>query len=445
MDADRPLLIGEIFVDFSLGTNGCPVKLRLGGIVHAARGLWSAGIAYSVAAICPSYLVAEAESYLKSHGCIEFIHLACVTGAPNVFVIGDVREVGHQGYEDLLRDERVAQINHLQAPFDGYQNVIVYPGALDLKEIATRISDQCRVTIDIAYDVNSVADLAVFGEKIANVAISTSSDLFAAEATSDIERLLERCRDLGVRHLLLKENRGGSRLFSLEAGQVDELPAVLGDTVNSVGVGDVYTAVFAAYHREDTRAAAWRGMQVATQYAQTTFPDDLRTEVGRQLRLTVDEVKALGGVSLPWHERPRFEIYLAAPDFSYIHKPEIDAAVSALQYHNFRVRRPIAENGEAKPGSEPRDLMSFYESDVELLNNCSAVFAVPLERDPGTLVEVGMAISAGKPVITYDPRKENNNTMVVCGSSFYSSDLGECINGAFELVSKLRKKTQCDA
>jgi nucleoside 2-deoxyribosyltransferase len=65
-------------------------------------------------------------------------------------------------------------------------------------------------------------------------------------------------------------------------------------------------------------------------------------------------------------------------------------------------------------------------------------FALPLERDPGTLVEVGLALAVKKPVITYDPLKENANTMVMAGSMVYSDKLDTCLNGLFEAMSRIR-------
>jgi nucleoside 2-deoxyribosyltransferase len=80
--------------------------------------------------------------------------------------------------------------------------------------------------------------------------------------------------------------------------------------------------------------------------------------------------------------------------------------------------------------------------DYQLLTECHAVFAVPLGRDPGTLVEIGMAVALGKPVITFDPRNENKNTMVIVGSTVYSADLNECLNGAFNVLAKLRAESK---
>lgn len=433
------LLIGEVCIDFTMRTDSTPTKMRLGGVVHAARGLWACGARYAVAAVCPEYLAEEAEAYLRNHGCCDFIRLADVVGAPNVFVIGDVREVGDQGYENLLRDMKKVRLLDVKDQIRQYANVVVFPGAFDLAEVIRDIREGAVVTVDIAYDVNSIDSLRALSGRVSALAISTSSELFTSVAADEVSSLVSICRDIGATRLLLKENRGGSRVFNLSSGQVVEIPAVLGETVNSVGVGDAYTAVFAAIFNAEPEAAAWRGMQVATNYAQTTFPDDLRTNVLRQFDLTIEEVRELGGVILPWHDRKKFQIYLAAPDFSYIDKPEIDAAVCALEYHNFVVRRPILENGEASKESARQSLQNFYRKDVELLEACSLVLAIPLLRDPGTLVEVGMAIAMGKPVVTFDPRRENNNTMVICGSDYYSDDFDQCLTGIFECLSALRK------
>lgn len=280
---DTILIVGEICVDFSLATDRSPVKMRLGGIVHAARGLWACGIKYAVAAVCPEYLLDEAEGFLASHGCHDFIRLGDIQGAPNVIVIGDVREIGHQGYEDILRERKKVQLFDIKTQAGQYNDVVIFPGAFDLTAVLDAIHPTSKVTIDIAYDIASLEKMNPLAGRVTRIVISTSSELFASVASDDLSPLLAASKSLGAKHLLLKENRGGSRLFDLVADTVTELPAVLGNTVNSVGVGDVYTAVFAAVGSQNTVDAAWRGMQVATRYAQTTFPDDLRRDVQREL------------------------------------------------------------------------------------------------------------------------------------------------------------------
>ena len=105
MSADRSLLlVGEVYIDFTLPSANSQSKLRLGGIIHAARGLWAIDAKFAVAAVCPAYLVDQARTYLESMGCAEFIWLAEVSGAPNLMAIGDPTELADQAYQDILRD-----------------------------------------------------------------------------------------------------------------------------------------------------------------------------------------------------------------------------------------------------------------------------------------------------------------------------------------------------
>lgn len=149
-------------------------------------------------------------------------------------------------------------------------------------------------------------------------------------------------------------------------------------------------------------------------------------------------MRGLGGTFLPWHARTDFQIYFAAPDFSYVDRTHLEEALRTLAYHNFRLRRPVQENGELSPQSSMHEMRAAYLGDLGLLEECDLVFALPLERDPGTLVEIGLALALKMPVITYDPLKENTNTMVMAGSTVYSAKLDSCLNGLFDVVSRLR-------
>ena len=431
------VIVGEIIVDFTTARPNAKCKLRLGGIVHAARGLWACGIPYAVAAVCPRYLAAQARRYLEAHGCRDFVWLGEVTGSPNVMIIGDATEVSDQGYEDLLREEKSVEIQNVAAALAAYREVLVFPGAFNLATVAQLFSDQTRFSLDIAYGVSDFSALVGLSGRLYAIAISTSSSLFMEKGSQDVAHMLDAARGLGAEVFLLKENRGGSRVFHLTSREIDQVPAHLSSTVNSVGVGDVYSAVMVGSRSTNWKEAAWRGAMAATSYSQTTYPDDFRKDVERSMKLSVEELRDLGGTILPWHVRPLFPIYLAAPDFSYIEKPEVDRAVEALRYHNFVVRRPIEENGELLLGSNASLLKNTFLKDVALLDECKAVFAVPLARDPGTLVEIGIAIARDQPVITFDPRRENNNTMVAGGSAAYSDDLDTCLNGLFVSISKL--------
>ncbi len=439
---DVVLIVGELVVDYTPAHKGAICKLRLGGVAHAARGLWAAEVTYSVAAFCPQYLVDEARRFLYAHGCREFIWLGTVVGAPNVTLIGDVTEVADQGYDDLMRDMKAIHLHDPLPEIDRYKRVVVFPGTFDLAPLASAFSADAKLSFDIAYDVEDLSSLSTFRGRIQALIISTSSTLFRKLGQDDITGLLDAARTLAPKVLLLKENRGGSRLFNFLDDSVEEIPATLGHTVNSVGVGDVYSSVLVGLHRHEWAEPAWRACQVATEYSQSTFPDDIKRNVQRSLKLPFHTLRALGGVMLPWHDRPSYPIYLAAPDFSDLQTPELDRATDSLAYHNFRVRRPIQENGELARPAGIFELRHTYHLDCRLLSECDVVFAVPIDRDPGTLVEIGMAIQMGKPVITFDPRNENANTMVIAGSSVYSADLDACLNGTFNAISELRANSQ---
>jgi nucleoside 2-deoxyribosyltransferase len=439
---DVVLVVGELVVDYTLAQHGEMCKLRLGGVAHAARGLWAAELEYSVAAFCPQYLVGEAMRYLNEIGCKEFIWLGDVVGAPNIILIGDVMEISHQGYEDLMRDTKVLKFHDPLPRLDAYQTVIVFPGRFDINVLAGVFSEEARFSFDIAYDLEDLSPLNAFRGRVAAVIISTSSSLFMRLGKTDIDGLLKEIKMLSPDMFLLKENRGGSRLFDLRNGGVEAIPATLGRTVNSVGVGDVYSSVMVGLSHKGWTEAAWRGCQAATVYSQSTFPDDIKRDVQRGFRLSLEVLQELGGTILPWHHRQSYSIYLAGPDFTYVKKPELDHAVESLIYHNFKVRRPILKHGELKRPASEGDLRRMYQMDCQLLKECDIIFAVPLGCDPGTLVEIGLAIEMGKPVITYDPRCENENTMVVAGSTVYSEDLDTCLNGTFNAIAKLRAESK---
>lgn len=439
MSVNQPLLlIGEVYVDFTLPKAGADSKLRLGGLVHAARGLWAIDANYAVAAVCPGYLVDQARAYLKSLGCSEFIWLAEVKGAPNVMAIGDPTELADQAYQDILRDEKSVEFLGDGTSLKAFQSCLIFPGKYDLAILESMLAEDVEASLDIAYDLPDLEPLALFKGSLTAIITSTSSPMFLEKASENASALVEHLRGLSPQAILLKENRGGSRVFDLRTDSVDEVPAILGETVNSVGVGDVYSAVFVSQLGAGVFDAAWKAARAATCYAHTTYPDDFKRDVRRSLALSVDQMRGLGGTVLPWHARPDFQIYFAAPDFSYVDRKHIEEALGAFAYHNFRLRRPILENGELSPQSMMHEMRAAYLGDLSLLKECDIVFALPLERDPGTLVEIGLALAVRKPVITYDPFKENANTMVMAGSTVYSDKLDTCLNGLFEAMSKLR-------
>ena len=130
-----PLLVGEVFVDFTITAPGKQNKLRLGGIAHAARGFWALDTPFRAAVILPSYLEDIARNYLTALGCIEFCVLGRVRGAPNVIVIQDPTEVTDQGYEALLREEKAVDLSAIDLTGVECQDILIFPGTYDLAKV----------------------------------------------------------------------------------------------------------------------------------------------------------------------------------------------------------------------------------------------------------------------------------------------------------------------
>jgi nucleoside 2-deoxyribosyltransferase/sugar/nucleoside kinase (ribokinase family) len=432
------LIIGEIFVDVTILPSGQENKLRLGGIAHAARGCWALGIPFSALAVLPRYLEESARQYFDSFGCESFLQFGEVIGAPNITLIYDQTEIGDQGYETLLRDEkRVQPLLPDLAQLKHFSQALVFPGSYDLLKACALLPDTTELHIDAAYDVANIEVLQSLKQPISSILLSTSSQLFQqAGGTDGISGLIPKFATLNPRALVLKENRGGSRVHIYANSTTISVPAQLSETtVNSVGVGDVYDAAFAGMLDQGPAAAGTVASFVSAAYAQTTEPDIFKKYAQRSLRTGAQTLAELGGTLLPWEMRRSCEIYLAAPDFSDRPRPEIERAVAALEYHNFRLRRPVKENAELRPNSDKGVIRDVYQKDVDLLRACRLVFAIPSDRDPGTLIEMGLAIELGIPVVTYDPLAQSSNTMVIAGSAEYSSDLNVCLNAVFATLS----------
>ncbi|MBB3456040.1 hypothetical protein FHT86_004348 [Rhizobium sp. BK313] len=124
--------------------------------------------------------------------------------------------------------------------------------------------------------------------------------------------------------ILLKKNRGGSRIFNLRTNESDIIPAQLSETKNSVGVGDLYSSVIVGFGIENWREAAWRGAMAATAYSQTTYPDDFRRDVARGLKLSLEELRDPGGTVLSSNENlSEIELRRCTPALFCVHFPTI--------------------------------------------------------------------------------------------------------------------------
>jgi len=438
MSHPRICLIGDIVVDVTLKSATTPVKLRLGGIVHAARALWALNIPYSVGYFAPSYLDSNIHRYLKDFGCLEILKLGNVTGAPAVFLIEEVKEIGDQGYDFLLRDEMSIEYDQgmlMNLKANGYEDCLVISGNYDLRMIIEYLPNQ--VHLDLANNIENLDALKGWQKKITSLFLSTSSTLFRKSFAGDFKEFAELFRLVAVQ-LVLKENRGGSRAFNFDTSEIIPVAAQTRSIVHSVGVGDAYDAVFVSgYRHYGLQDALVLSSWIAGEYASTTYPDDFKTGVERILASPIGELKGMQGVYLPWELRPSIHIYIAAPDFSFVDTGPIDVLEKSLRYHNFMPRRPIKENGEMEPRAGKARRQELFIKDMLILHESRLLVGVLLYDDPGTYLEIGYAAAKGIPTIVFDPYGRGTNCMLTELPTLLSNDLDEIMAEIFIQAAKL--------
>jgi nucleoside 2-deoxyribosyltransferase/sugar/nucleoside kinase (ribokinase family) len=441
------LLIGQVIVDVTLPVGVELPKLRFGGIIHAARALWALGCTYGLAYTAPEYLEKQIQEYAGSIGASLIQRIGVVIGSPNVLLIRSPKEYGPQGYDYLLKDELnvIFSQNELTLALKSadWTNIILFPGGFDLNATLAIVKDHnAQIDIDANFQPEDWDDLRQLGKPVDTLILSTSSQTFLKRYNADVQKVINAAKKIGARYLLFKENRGGSRLFNL-ANPKDFIrtPAQLRPIVHSVGVGDSFNVAFAVLRNvyEEKQALAYASC-IAAEYASTTYIDDFKDATRAWLKVPPAEVVKMKGVALGWEERSSYPIYIAAPDFDYVNRYPIDQLVDSLRYHNFSPRLPIRENGQADRSTSKHDRTKLYQSDLALLEKCSILVAVLIYDDPGTFIEIGIALERRIPIIVYDPYSRAENLMLTESPKLISSDLDEIVMAVFEEVQTLNIK-----
>lgn len=430
-------LVGDILTDVTIATSSTQCKMRLGGIVHAARGLWALGIDYSVAYFAPSYLDIHINEYLQKIGCSAIHKIGTVIDCPYTMLISEPKEIGNQGYEFLYHDSISIEYDWEEATqLAEYDVLMLISGNYNMELVL----DHCHVSqslyVDVANNYNSLNQLSR-KHRFNTLFVSTSSDLFKS-VFSNWESFSRQMNAYADR-IVLKENRGGSRGYDGLTGETYQIPSQTSIVSNSVGVGDVYDVTAVALSDGDFESGLFYASWVAMHYAKTTFIDDFKQSVSGVLKIRKEKLKMMEGCSLPWEIRQNCNLYIAAPDFDFMNTKPIDQLCDSLTYHNFVPRRPIKENGQMSAHPSNNERQELYHGDMTLFGECNMLVAVLLNNDPGTLIEIGMSVERGLPTLVYDPYGIANNCMLTECPTLISSDLDAIIAKVFIEYSKLYK------
>lgn len=429
-------LLGEIIVDVTLRDDDNKMKMRLGGIIHSARALWAMDSNYHLAYVSPDYLDSRIQQFIPTLGNPSLMKIATTTNSPNLILINEVKEVGDQGYELILRDEvSYAYNNDIKL---SYNNILITWGQFSLQTILKSI-ELDNATISLEIGENSLDEIEF--SSFENLYVSTSSKFFK-DYMSDkddefvFEEFIEFFRPY-CNQVIFKENRGGTRLYSFKEEKTYQVSSQTRKIVHSVGVGDVFNAIYESHFFDNIHDNLTFASFVAMEYACTTYPVDFKESIKRYKNLDISNLRQLEGIILNWEKRSSINIYMAAPDFDFVNTAPIELLYSSLKYHNFSPRRPIKENGQMRENDTDARKKEIYQSDMRILDECQILVAVLLYNDPGTLVEIGIAAERKMPVILYDPYNIAKNCMLTNSVNYVYSDLDEVVCEIFQISSKL--------
>jgi hypothetical protein len=177
------------------------------------------------------------------------------------------------------------------------------------------------------------------------------------------------------------------------------VPAYQSDFVWTVGSGDVFAAIFAAYwavHKLAPLDAATLASKAVASYAGTmSLPIPSKSELNSQV--------------LPPIKAKQSKIYLASPFFTISQRWLVEEARAHLFEMGASVFSPLHDIGPGPAGTvAPADLVA--------LKDCDCVFAVVDGLDSGTLFEIGYARALEKPVYALAQTTGEEDLKMVTGS-----------------------------
>ena len=261
--------------------------------------------------------------------------------------------------------------------------------------------------------------------------MSTSSSFFLEESHGEFKGYIEYFKNQQIKHLILKENRGGSTAYLPATDECIEVDSHYVPTMHSVGVGDVYDAAFITnIIGEDVFKKMKYASLCAARYAETLDYNVFARNI-KILSGSFESMLELRGIRLPWDKRKAVNIYLAAPDFPDVCTDYLDLLYDSLCYHNFSPRRPIKENGLVTQSMTKAEAFELYQKDIALMDECNLLIAVLLTNDPGTLVELGMFKQEGKPTLIFDPYHYCTNMFVRFTPEYVCYSLTETIEATY--------------
>lgn len=241
------------------------------------------------------------------------------------------------------------------------------------------------VTADVAiYDPQSGKDPRPFkenGSQAGRLAmVLNNAELALMSSAGSME---EQVRNLTDKPdvVIVKCGPYGARVF--EGGsEVGQVPVYISKSVYKIGSGDIFSAMFAYFWSQESLSAL-DAADKASQYV-AHYVEHRSTRLPR----TLEKLR-------PWTpQKGPAKVYLAGSFFTSEHVWLVEEAYNGLKSLGIPVFSPYHDVGLGT-GTE------IAQADLIGLHECELIFALITDNDPGTLFEIGYAISKGKKVIAF--------------------------------------------
>lgn len=199
--------------------------------------------------------------------------------------------------------------------------------------------------------------------------------------------------------LILKMGPQGALLFESALQEPTKIPVFRTNKVWPIGSGDVFSAFFAFnwFNGGDLKTSALSASKATAVYCNS-----------QNLAVT-NQLDTFPFTELIIQSPPTEKIYLAGPFFTFSERWLINEAWNTLKGFGLNVFSPFHDVGHGKA----KDVV---DKDLRGLDESAIVFAVIDGLDPGTLFEVGYAVSQQKKVVAFVQNEDEESLKMLEGS-----------------------------
>jgi nucleoside 2-deoxyribosyltransferase len=269
----------------------------------------------------------------------------------------------------------------------------------------------------VVYDPQNDISFRSTGSSAKHLAIvlnSQQAKLIANINDDDFERIgYAILKQEGAEVVVIKDGpHGGSAITSKETIQ---FPIFEANNIWPIGSGDIFSAVFAwkwAIEKTTIQDSVYLASQFTAHYCESQIIP-LENNSSRK--------------PIPSRKLDK-RVYLAGPFFNISERWLINEAREALIKFGNIVFSPYHDVGPISHYSNTNEIENVIAKDLEAIDNSDVVFAILNGADPGTIFEIGYAISKGKEIIILAENINPINMVMFQGTNcFITSDLSTAI------------------